>query len=107
MGKDLDSLLAKHKPGESVDVEYEQRGSPRTAKLTFDESNQLEVVPYETALIPVTDAMNAFRAEWLGSKAEEKFREMTKTCKTCGRSYPFQLEFCGLDGDTLKVFREK
>ena len=106
-GKDLDSLLARHKPGESVEIEYEQRGDVRTTKLTFEENNQLEVVPYETALIPVTDSMNAFRAEWLGSKAEEKFPALTKTCKTCKRAYPFPFEFCHFDRDTLKVLPEK
>jgi hypothetical protein len=104
---DLDTLLAKHKPGESVEIEYEQRGSAHSAKLTFDESNQMEVVPYETALIPVTDSMKSFRSDWLGSKAEEKFPELTKTCRICKRAYPFSFEFCHFDGDTLRVFPEK
>ncbi|GAA3956415.1 PDZ domain-containing protein [Hymenobacter algoricola] len=67
--KALTELLAAHKPGDVVPVEYRTRGGIRTAQVTLTEDPTLEVVPYETAKRPVTRAMQKFRAEWLGSKA--------------------------------------
>jgi predicted metalloprotease with PDZ domain len=104
--KDIDSVLAKHKPGETVEIEFEQRGTPHTAKLTFEEQQQLEVVPYEQASMPVTEAMTAFREQWLGTHVQEKLPDLVRYCSTCKRTFPFEYEFCHFDGDTLKLVLE-
>ncbi|MBI1803181.1 MAG: hypothetical protein HY033_07440 [Ignavibacteriae bacterium] len=52
------------------------------------------------------DEIKKFREEWLGSTSAEKLPELMKWCPTCKRDYPFSLEFCSFDGDTLRVVRE-
>ncbi len=102
--KDLDSLLALSKPGESVPIEYEQRGMKKTAGLIFEENRQLEIVTNEKAELPVTDAMLKFREDWLGSKAH--VAALTKTCPLCKKTYPFKTEKCPDDNETLRVVIE-
>jgi len=68
--KALTELLAAHKPGDVLTVEYRTRGGIRTAPVTLAEDPTLEVVTYETAKRPVTKAMLKFRADWLGSRAK-------------------------------------
>lgn len=64
----LDALLAFHAPGDTLAVTFEQRGERKTTTLTLAEDPTVEVVPYEAAGRPVTDAMQAFRARWRGTK---------------------------------------
>jgi predicted metalloprotease with PDZ domain len=64
--QDLDDATARHRPGDAVEVVFEQRGRRRTARITFVEDERIELVPYESAGMTVTDAMRAFRAAWLG-----------------------------------------
>ncbi|TGE16800.1 M61 family metallopeptidase [Hymenobacter elongatus] len=68
--KAVQDLLATHKPGDAVAVEYRTRGGVRTTQVTLAEDPTLEVVTYETAKRPVTKAMKKFRAEWLNGKAK-------------------------------------
>ena len=49
-----------------------QRGTERTAELTFDEDTELEVVTYESADMDVSDAQLAFRRSWLGEDSEDE-----------------------------------
>ena len=66
--QDLAAVLARHQPGDAVEIDYEQRGEEKTRRITFAEDDRLEVVPYESAGMQVTDAMRAFRSSWLSSK---------------------------------------
>ncbi|WP_262385923.1 M61 family metallopeptidase [Hymenobacter sp. BT491] len=68
--KTLVDLLANHKPGDVLPVEYRSRGQQRTAQVTLAEDPLVEVVPYETVKQPLTKKMKTFRAAWLGSKAK-------------------------------------
>lgn len=106
-GKDIDSVLAKHTPGDKVEIEFERRGEKKSSFVTFEKDRKIEAVPFETALISLTDETALFRQKWIGSQASEKMPELSKICKTCKRSFPFQFEFCHFDGDTLKIFLEK
>ncbi len=99
--KDLDSIIARHKPGDSVPIEFEQRGTTRTATITFEEDPRIEVVAYEQAQFPVTDTIQQFRNSWLGKRATASLPSLTKICPTCKRRYPFQNEFCQFDGAGL------
>ena len=65
---DVQAVLDKHKPGDTVTVEFEQRGVRKTAQLTFSEDPQIEVVAYENADRELTSEMKKLRAEWLGSQ---------------------------------------
>ncbi|MCB2377715.1 PDZ domain-containing protein [Hymenobacter sp. BT635] len=68
--KAVQELLAAHKPGDVVAVEYRTRGGIRTTQLTLTEDPVLEVVTYEAAKRPVTKAMKKFRADWLNGKTK-------------------------------------
>ncbi|HEY4613766.1 MAG TPA: PDZ domain-containing protein, partial [Bacteroidota bacterium] len=101
---ELDSLFARHKPGDAVLIEFEQRGTTKTVRVVLEENRSIEIVPYETAEMTVTDAMMKFRQEWLGSKANAK--ALTKTCAKCKRTFPFKTEYCQFDGDKLAAILE-
>ncbi|RSK42411.1 M61 family metallopeptidase [Hymenobacter perfusus] len=67
--KAMQTLLAAHKPGDALPLEYRTRGLVRTATVTLQEDNALEVVTYEDAKRPVTKAQKKFREAWLSGKA--------------------------------------
>ena len=62
----LQDILAGHQPGQVLEVLFEQRGTTKTAQLTFAANPQLEVVTYEVAGLEVTEEMRNFRTQWLG-----------------------------------------
>lgn len=68
--RDLQRILTSHQPGDSIVVVYESLGVQYESTLSLAEDPTLELVPYEDAGMEVTDAMQAFRENWLGSKAE-------------------------------------
>ena len=100
---DYDTVMARHKPGETVKIVYKQRGITKTKDITFDEQEVLEVVPYEQAGMKVSDSMKQFRDEWTRSRAEEHLPPVMKTCPTCKRKFEFQLEYCSFDGSKLQI----
>ncbi|HEX6748375.1 MAG TPA: PDZ domain-containing protein [Longimicrobium sp.] len=55
--------------GQTVRMEVEQRGVRHEMSVPLVENPAVEVVTYEKAGMTVTDAMRAFRRDWLGSKA--------------------------------------
>jgi len=67
---DVAAILAGRSPGDRIQVTYEQRGQTRTATITLAEDPTLEVVTFEKAGMAVPDEVRAFRAAWLGSRAE-------------------------------------
>ncbi|MFQ5551865.1 MAG: PDZ domain-containing protein, partial [Gemmatimonadales bacterium] len=66
----VDDILASHQPGDTLSIHFEQRGRQRQATLVLAEDPQLEVVTYETAGLPITEAIRAFREQWLGSRVQ-------------------------------------
>lgn len=105
--KDLDSLIQKHKPGDTVPIEFEQRGVAKMASITLEEHQQLEIVPFEHIPRPVTKEMIAFREQWLNSKASDQMPALNKWCSKCKRSYAFTMEFCSFDGEALQIVQPK
>jgi predicted metalloprotease with PDZ domain len=65
---DLQTVLERHKPGDTVAIEFEQRGVQKSAQVTFLEDPQLEVVAFETINQELTAEMKKLRAQWLGSR---------------------------------------
>lgn len=64
-------VLQSHKPGDTVSIQFRSRaGENKTARITFAADKTLEVIMYESASMPVTDAMLQFRSNWLGSQVK-------------------------------------
>lgn len=66
---DWQAVKAAQRPGDVTQVSFEQRGMRRTARLGVALDPRITVVPVEKAGGELTAAQQAFRADWLGSKA--------------------------------------
>jgi predicted metalloprotease with PDZ domain len=65
---DLGSALARHKPGDTIQVAFVDRtGTARSARVTLAEDPHMEVVPTEHGGT-LAAAQKAFRERWLGAK---------------------------------------
>jgi predicted metalloprotease with PDZ domain len=67
--KDWERALRKKKPGDTVEIEYEQRGRSGVKTVALAASPKLEVVTFESLGMTVDEDVREFRAAWLGSKA--------------------------------------
>jgi predicted metalloprotease with PDZ domain len=67
--EEVEAVLEARRPGDALDVAFESRGRALGATLSLVEDTRLEALTYESAGRPVTSAMLAFRAGWLGSSA--------------------------------------
>jgi predicted metalloprotease with PDZ domain len=66
----LNAIIARHKVGDVVKVQLLQKGRiPSTADMKLVGMTPMKIVSFENQGIPVTDAIRAFRRDWLGSKA--------------------------------------
>ena len=65
----VDAALEALQAGRVVQVEWMDRGVRRSGPMTLAENPALEVVAYESAGMPVTAEMRAFREAWLGPRA--------------------------------------
>ena len=66
----MTAILEKHKPGDTISIEAEQRGVKRAVQFTCAEDPQVEVVSYESLNKEVTPRMKKLRTEWLGSQVK-------------------------------------
>ena len=101
--EDLSSLIADHRPGDTLHIEYTSRGVDGTTALIVGEVPRIEVVPYEHAGLEVTSEMSAFRDRWLSSRVQGAPIVLEKYCHTCSRTYPFENDHCQYDGAALNV----
>lgn len=68
---DLEMVMGAHRPGDRVTLDFETRAGRRKSEtLTLIEDPRMEVVPFEVAGREVTAEVRAFRAAWLGSRAD-------------------------------------
>ncbi|MCI0489550.1 MAG: PDZ domain-containing protein [Blastocatellia bacterium] len=65
---DVRRIIEAHKPGDKIQVEFEQRGEKKRAQLTIVEDPELEVVTFEDAGQTVNEEIRNFRNQWLGSR---------------------------------------
>jgi predicted metalloprotease with PDZ domain len=65
---DIQVVVEKHKAGDTITIEAEQRGIRKTVQMTFTEDPALEVVAFESLNKEVTAEMKKLRTEWLGSQ---------------------------------------
>lgn len=70
-GEALEAIVSTKRPGDMVAITFEQRGVRRTETVRVGEDATLEVMLYEDAGMPVTDAVRQFRAAWLAPKAND------------------------------------
>lgn len=65
---DWQKLKSSKKPGDVIEVVYEQRGKRKTAQLELIEDPRLEVILFEDAGQSVSEAQRQFRAMWLSGR---------------------------------------
>ena len=66
---DVTTVLRRHKPGDTIDVEYVDRtGTPKTSKVVLVEDPSFSVLTVESAGQSPSASQLAFRAAWLGRK---------------------------------------
>jgi predicted metalloprotease with PDZ domain len=61
----LSAALNRRKPGEMLEIEFEQYGAVKAASLKLTEDPQLTVTTFEEAGKPVSKAIRDFRQAWL------------------------------------------
>lgn len=66
---DVQDILATHRPGDTLEVTFVQRGQTRTARITLAEDDRLEIVPFEDAGRELDRNTRRFRESWLGPHA--------------------------------------
>ena len=66
--RDLEDVLSRHQPGDTVSVSFGSQGKVATASLRLGSNPRIEVITFEEAGRPVTPAIRVFRAGGLGSK---------------------------------------
>ena len=65
--------LKRHKPGDTVTIDYHQRGRDLSAEVTFAEDETLEIARMDKGADQqgaVTEAQKQFRNDWLGPDVE-------------------------------------
>lgn len=67
-GADWQKLQSTKKPGDAIEVVYEQRGQRKTAQLKLIEDPRLEVVLFEDADQSISEAQQQFRDMWLNGR---------------------------------------
>lgn len=68
---DWKRAMKRHKPGDTVTIIFRQRGQERQAEITFIEDPTIEVVLFEDADLPLSEAQKMFRGAWLGADSNE------------------------------------
>ena len=69
--KGWERLLNRVASGDTLPIEYEQRGVTRSSEVTFITDPSLRVVSDESVERPVSAPAKAFREKWLGSQIDQ------------------------------------
>ncbi|MEO1241745.1 MAG: PDZ domain-containing protein [Pseudomonadota bacterium] len=69
--RDWKRAMKRHKPGDTVTIIFRQRGQERQAQITFVEDPKIEVLLFEDADLPLSEAQKIFREAWLGADSNE------------------------------------
>lgn len=65
----LDSVLARHRPGDTLAVAFESRGLSLTGQVILEADPRMELVPAEAAGAALTPGVQEARRRWLASRA--------------------------------------
>jgi predicted metalloprotease with PDZ domain len=68
---DVQRMINERKPGDKLQIEFEQRGEKKRAELVLTQDPQMEIVPFENAGREVTEEIKKFREQWLGTKVRQ------------------------------------
>lgn len=68
--RDMQQIVASHEPGDELDITYTSLGDDYEGTVMLAENPELEVLTYEQAGKTLTDEVEAFRQDWLGSKVK-------------------------------------
>lgn len=66
---DVAAVIGAKRPGDTVEIAFEQRGAIKTRSVRLAEDPSLELVTFEKAGRPVTQEVRRYREAWLGPKA--------------------------------------
>jgi predicted metalloprotease with PDZ domain len=66
--RDVEAVLAKHKPGETIMLVYQHRNAVIEKNLTLEENPFVSIVPSESSTL--TDAQKQFRNAWLNKTGQ-------------------------------------
>jgi len=67
-----DRMLKKSKPGDTVSIEFIQKGESRSAGVTFLANRSITVTPIESEGGEISPAAQVFRNDWLNSKVSQE-----------------------------------
>lgn len=67
---DINEILANHKPGDVISIQYKHRTETKTATVTLGENPAYMLLTFEKAGLPLTNEMKEFRNSWLGTKVK-------------------------------------
>lgn len=67
----IKSILQNHVPGDTLSIEFLHWGKQKTSQLILDPDPSIEVIPVEKGNEKLNRAAEAFRNNWLGSKANQ------------------------------------
>lgn len=65
----IDSVLARHHPGDTLEISFRSRGVPASGRVVLGEDPRMELVPGEAAGVAVTPGALENRRRWLASRA--------------------------------------
>lgn len=99
----VEEIVGRHKPGDELPIEFEQRLRKRDAIVQLEEDREVEVVPIEHTGRPLTENTRRIREGWLGGKSDWQIDDLKKRCPNCNRSFRFDAEHCSYDGEELEI----
>lgn len=67
---DIEAILKDHKPGETIQVEFQHRGNNKTTSLVLQGNPAFSIDTFEKDGQTPTAEMLAFRKSWLGNKVK-------------------------------------
>ncbi|MBO9203138.1 MULTISPECIES: M61 family metallopeptidase [Niastella] len=65
---DINEIIATHKPGDVINVQYKHRNENKMASLTLAENPMIAISALEESDTSFTNDMRSFRKSWLGTK---------------------------------------
>ena len=64
----LNAIISRHRVGDVVKVDVEQRQVRRTVPMTIRGRKNIKLTTFEAAALPVTESIRKFRSGWLDSR---------------------------------------
>ena len=98
-----EKVLEEMETRDSVDLTFKQRGIEKTVTVKTERSPKLEIVLFEEAGEPVTDAVRTFRTRLKGIPYRAPPLQILSRG---GQAHPFDHQYCLTHGDKLLLTRD-